>query len=245
MRCAQDGGGLPALVAKDVVKVAGAHLFVVSGVSCVQISKDLVLEVHSQTQGQAAAPVEARAQAVRELTTHVAPAVFRVLDFDQNGRIGAHEFIRGALLLLATVQGAPLDTPQLADLAFRVVDTDANGFVTREELLRWVRLSLEHDVTPRDVLCEPRGPFGIFGTRTLTPAQLAKRWLSEADFDRDGKLLPQAAWNQQGGQSCKSRQITVASHLQEFAVLAPRLRIHQTIARMAGQFAENRLPSAA
>ncbi|CAE7191382.1 Ppp3r1 [Symbiodinium natans] len=183
---------------------------------------DLVLEVHSQTQGQAAAPVEARAQAVRELTQHVVPAVFRVLDFDQNGNIGAHEFIRGALLLLATVQGAPLDTPQLADLAFRVVDTDADGFVTSAELLRWVKLSLEHEVTSQDLLHEPRGPFGLFGTRTLTPAQLAKRWHTEADYDGDGKLLPQ-----------------------EFAILAPRLRIHQTISRMAGQYAENRLPAAA
>ena len=154
--------------------------------------KDLVLEVHSQIQGQAAAPVEARAQAVRELTEHVVPAVFRVLDFDQNGRIGAFEFVKGALLLLATVQGAPLDTPQLADLAFRVVDTNADGFVTRDELLRWVRLASEHDVIPQDVLCEPRGPFGWFGTRTLTPAQLSKKWHSEADFNRDGKLVPQA-----------------------------------------------------
>ena len=74
----------------------------------VACAEDLVLEVHSQTQGQAAAPVEARAQAVRELTQHVVPAVFRVLDFDQNGNIGAHEFIRGALLLLATVPISPL-----------------------------------------------------------------------------------------------------------------------------------------
>eukprot|EP00439_Symbiodinium_sp_Y106_P079140 s465_g17.t2 len=172
---------------------------------------DLVLEAHSLSQGKAAAPAEARAQAVRELTKHVVPAVFRVLDFDQNGSIGAFEFIRGALLLLATVQGAPLDTPQLADLAFRVVDADADGLVTSAELLRWVTLALEHGVTSADVLREPRGPFGWFGTRILTPAQLAKRWLAEADFDRDGKLLPQ-----------------------EFAVLAPRLRIHQTICRMAG-----------
>ncbi|CAE7202633.1 unnamed protein product [Symbiodinium sp. CCMP2592] len=172
---------------------------------------DLVLEAHSLSQGKAAAPAEARAQAVRELTKHVVPAVFRVLDFDQNGSIGAFEFIRGALLLLATVQGAPLDTPQLADLAFRVVDADADGLVTSAELLRWVTLALEHGVTSADVLQEPRGPFGWFGTRILTPAQLAKRWLAEADFDRDGKLLPQ-----------------------EFAVLAPRLRIHQTIGRMAG-----------
>lgn len=182
---------------------------------------DLVLEAHSLSQGKAAAPAEARAQAVRELTKHVVPAVFRVLDFDQNGSIGAFEFIRGALLLLATVQGAPLDTPQLADLAFRVVDADADGLVTSAELLRWVTLALEHGVTSADVLREPRGPFGWFGTRILTPAQLAKRWLAEADFDRDGKLLPQ-----------------------EFAVLAPRLRIHQTICRMAGQYAENRLPAA-
>mmetsp|Transcript_48341 Transcript_48341/g.90501 ORF Transcript_48341/g.90501 Transcript_48341/m.90501 type:complete len:353 (-) Transcript_48341:28-1086(-) len=182
---------------------------------------DLTLEVHSQAQGQAAAPAAVRAQAVRELTKHVVPAVFRVLDFDQDGSIGAHEFIRGALLLLATVQGAPLDTPQLADLAFRVVDTDADGFVTGPELLRWVTLALEHEVTPFDVLLEPRGPFGWFGTRTLSPAQLAKKWLSEADIDRDGKLLPQ-----------------------EFALLAPRLRIHQTIGRMAGKFAERRLPAA-
>ncbi|CAE7228795.1 pum [Symbiodinium sp. CCMP2456] len=183
---------------------------------------DLVLEAHSLSQGKAAAPAEARAQAVRELTKHVVPAVFRVLDFDQNGSIGAFEFIRGALLLLATVQGAPLDTPQLADLAFRVVDADADGLVTSAELLRWVTLALEHGVTSADVLREPRGPFGWFGTRILTPAQLAKRWLAEADFDRDGKLLPQ-----------------------EFAVLAPRLRIHQTIGRMAGQYAENRLPASA
>ena len=150
------------------------------------------MEAHSLSQGKAAAPAEARAQAVRELTKHVVPAVFRVLDFDQNGSIGAFEFIRGALLLLATVQGAPLDTPQLADLAFRVVDADADGLVTSAELLRWVTLALEHGVTSADVLREPRGPFGWFGTRILTPAQLAKRWLAEADFDRDGKLLPQA-----------------------------------------------------
>ncbi|CAE7364347.1 pum [Symbiodinium sp. KB8] len=127
---------------------------------------DLVLEAHSLSQGKAAAPAEARAQAVRELTKHVVPAVFRVLDFDQNGSIGAFEFIRGALLLLATVQGAPLDTPQLADLAFRVVDADGDGLVTSAELLRWVTLALEHGVTSADVL--------------------------RADFDRDGKLLPQA-----------------------------------------------------
>ncbi|CAE7604881.1 pum [Symbiodinium necroappetens] len=177
---------------------------------------DLVLEAHSLSRGKAAAPAEARAQAVRELTKHVVPAVFRVLDFDQNGSIGAFEFIRGALLLLATVQGAPLDTPQLADLAFRVVDADGDGLVTSAELLRWVTLALEHGVTSADVLREPRGPFGWFGTRILTPAQLAKRWLAEADFDRDGKLLPQ-----------------------EFAVLAPRLRIHQTIGRMVQKMLEN------
>ncbi len=40
------------------------------------------------------------------LTSIVVPALFRVLDFDESGDIGTHEFIRGALLLLATVQGA-------------------------------------------------------------------------------------------------------------------------------------------
>lgn len=33
------------------------------------------------------------------------PGLFRVLDFDASGDIGTHEFLRGALLLLATVQG--------------------------------------------------------------------------------------------------------------------------------------------
>ena len=50
-----------------------------------------------------ASPVFCFVQA--RLTSIVVPGLFRVLDFDQSGDIGTHEFIRGALLLLATVQG--------------------------------------------------------------------------------------------------------------------------------------------
>lgn len=176
---------------------------------------DLALELHSQT---AESTGEVRAAAVRELTSIVVPGLFRVLDFDQSGDIGTHEFIRGALLLLATVQGAPLDTPQLADLAFRVVDADGDGLVTVAELKKWVALALEHEVVDKELQSEARGPFGLFGVRMLTPEQLASKWLREADVDRDGKLLPD-----------------------EFQILAPRLRIHRVIASMAGRFAA-RLP---
>ena len=172
---------------------------------------DLALELHSQN---VESTEKVRAAAVRELTSIVVPALFRVLDFDQSGDIGTHEFIRGALLLLATVQGAPLDTPQLADLAFRVVDTDGDGLVTVAELKKWVVLGLEHEVVPRELQLEPYGPFGLFGVRVLTPEKLASKWLREADVDRDGKLLPD-----------------------EFQILAPRLRIHRVIASMAGRFA--------
>eukprot|EP00435_Cladocopium_sp_Y103_P070732 s94_g35.t3 len=109
---------------------------------------DLALELHSQT---AESTGEVRAAAVRELTSIVVPGLFRVLDFDQSGDIGTHEFIRGALLLLATVQGAPLDTPQLADLAFRVVDADGDGLVTVAELKKWVTLALEHEVVDKEL----------------------------------------------------------------------------------------------
>eukprot|EP00931_Biecheleriopsis_adriatica_P080412 TRINITY_DN53767_c0_g1_i1.p1 TRINITY_DN53767_c0_g1~~TRINITY_DN53767_c0_g1_i1.p1 ORF type:complete len:340 (+),score=65.66 TRINITY_DN53767_c0_g1_i1:94-1113(+) len=180
---------------------------------------DLVLEVQSQRQASAV-PAAARAAAVRELTGHIAPAVFQVLNEDQDDSISAQEFLHGALVLLATVQGAPLDTPQLAGLAFRVVNARADGLVTLPELTRWVTLSVEHGVTPPEALIEPRGPFGIFGVRQLTSAQLAKKWLREADSDRDGKLLPD-----------------------EFAALAPRLRLHEVIGHMALKFAHRRLPA--
>ncbi|CAK9027403.1 unnamed protein product [Durusdinium trenchii] len=187
---------------------------------------DLALEIHSHVvvaigAGHARSSPVARAKAVRELSSLMVPGLFRVLDFDASGDIGTHEFLRGALLLLATVQGAPLDTPQLAELAFRLADSDGDGYVTALELGRW----------------EPRGPFGLFGERRLEPAQLAAKWLREADawapqkptgcvmggsherdtgadLDRDGKLLPD-----------------------EFRVLAPRLRLHRVISSMAQCFA--------
>ncbi|CAJ1360856.1 unnamed protein product, partial [Effrenium voratum] len=103
---------------------------------------DLALEVHSQAHGGRTDRV-ARARLVRHLSQLIAPAVFRVLDFDQSGDIGTFEFLRGALLLLCTVQGAPLDTPQLAELAFRVVDADGKGRVTHTDLARWVQLGVQ------------------------------------------------------------------------------------------------------
>ena len=52
---------------------------------------------------------------------------------------------------IATLQGAPLDTPQLADLAFRVVDADGDGLVTVVELQKWVALALEHEVVDKEL----------------------------------------------------------------------------------------------
>lgn len=52
---------------------------------------------------------------------------------------------------IATLQGAPLDTPQLADLAFRVVDADGDGLVTVAELKKWVALALEHEVVDKEL----------------------------------------------------------------------------------------------
>ncbi|CAK9099719.1 Calcineurin subunit B (Calcineurin regulatory subunit) (Protein phosphatase 2B regulatory subunit) [Durusdinium trenchii] len=180
---------------------------------------DLALEIHSHVvvaigAGHARSSPVARAKAVRELSSLMVPGLFRVLDFDASGDIGTHEFLRGALLLLATVQGAPLDTPQLAELAFRLADSDGDGYVTALELGRWVARAVEHGVLEPELQMEPRGPFGLFGERRLEPAQLAAKWLREADLDRDGKLLPD-----------------------EFRVLAPRLRLHRVISSMAQCFA--------
>ncbi|CAJ1451294.1 unnamed protein product [Effrenium voratum] len=180
---------------------------------------DLALEVHSQAHGGRTDRV-ARARLVRHLSQLIAPAVFRVLDFDQSGDIGTFEFLRGALLLLCTVQGAPLDTPQLAELAFRVVDADGKGRVTHTDLARWVQLGVQEGVVEHELQLEPVGPWGIFGTRTLTPQQLARKWVREADLDRDGTLRPE-----------------------EFGLLAPRLRLHRILARLCGKYTE-RLPTA-
>lgn len=168
---------------------------------------DLALEM--QSSGDEAS----RARTVREVSSLVVPALFRVLDFDESGDIGTHEFIRGALLLLATVQGAPLDTPQLAELCFRVVDADGDGLVTREDLGRWVRRGVEQGVIGAERLVVAWGPWGLLGTRVLSPQQLADRWLREADLDQDGHLRPE-----------------------EFQLLCPRLRIHRVIHGWAERF---------
>jgi len=119
------------------------------------------------------------------------------------------------LLVLAVANGkAAPDAPILRRLAFRVVDEDGDGLVSERELLRWVRLALEHGTAPAGAQLEPRGPFGLFGTRTLTPAKLTRKWLRAADSDGDGALSQD-----------------------DFALLAPSLRVHEVIASLARRFA--------
>lgn len=180
---------------------------------------DVVLELQSLYQGQEAPPARVRAAAVRELTSTLAPGVFRVLDHDGSGTISAGEYTRGAIVLVAALQGAPAEAPLLAGLAFRVVDADGDGLVSLADLTPWVALALEHGAAPPGADVEPRGPFGIFGTRHLTPAQLARRWMKHADFDQDGKLTDT-----------------------EFVTLAPRLCLHKVICEMARKWNSQRLP---
>merc|ERR1719277_1440010 len=104
---------------------------------------DVVMDIYSQKKGTLEASGQARAAAVRELTARVAPGVFRVLDTNGDGSIETHEFIRGALVLVAAVQGAPPHAPVLAGLAFRIVDTDGDGKVKLNELKPWVKLALD------------------------------------------------------------------------------------------------------
>ena len=69
---------------------------------------------------------------------------------------------------------------------------------------------MEHDTVPLGAQLEPRGPFGLLGTRILTPQQVTKKWLRAADRDGDGALSPA-----------------------EFADVAPSLRVHEVIWRLA------------
>jgi len=156
---------------------------------------------------------EGQAVAVRKLVERVAEGAFRVIDADNDGVIKASEFIEAVLLVLAVANASVSDATVLQRLAFRVVDEDGDGLVSQKELQRWVERALRHNTLPPGAQLEPRGPFGLFGTRTLTPATLSRKWLREADGDKDGVLSPA-----------------------EFELLAPRLCVHEIVYRIARNF---------
>jgi len=154
-----------------------------------------------------------QAVAVRKLVERVAEGAFRVIDVDNNGEIQASEFIEAVLLVLAVANASVSDASVLQRLAFRVVDEDGDGLISQKELQRWVERALKHSTLPLGAQLEPRGPFGLFGTRTLTPAQLTRKWLREADADKDNALSPA-----------------------EFELIAPRLCVHEIVYRIARNF---------
>jgi len=161
----------------------------------------------------AAEDAEGQAKAVRKLVERVADGAFRVIDVDNNGEIKASEFVEAVLLVLAVANASVSDATMLQQLAFRVVDEDGDGLISQKELQLWVERAFRHNTLPLGAQFEPRGPFGLFGTRTLTPAKLSKKWLREADGDRDGALSPA-----------------------EFELLAPRLCVHEIVYRIAQNF---------
>ena len=178
-----------------------------------------------------AAARAARAVAARELTERVAGAAFRAIDVNGDGVINASEFASAVLVVLATAQGAAGATADAADaggggvacaaierLVFRVVDADADGHVSEAELAHWLVLAHQHGTLVAGALREPRGPFGLFGMRTLSPERLARKWLRAHDADGDGKL-----------------------NASEFAPLAPALRVHEVIRRLSRSFADAHL----
>ena len=117
---------------------------------------------------------------------------FRAIDANGDGTVDAYEFTAAVLLVLASAQGASGEgSPRLRALAFRIVDEDADGRVGERELEAWVARALEHRVLRDGADREPCGPFGLFGTRALSPRRLARKWLRRADADRDGHLSPE------------------------------------------------------
>lgn len=154
-----------------------------------------------------------QAAAVRKLVERVSEGAFRVIDEDADGAINASEFIGAVLLVLAVANGAVSDASLLQRLAFRVVDEDGDGFISERELLHWVERAQRHGTLPPETWLEPCGPFGLFGKRVLTPAKLTRKWLREADVDRDGALSPD-----------------------EFAILELSLCVHEIITRLARKF---------
>mmetsp|Transcript_86975 Transcript_86975/g.221468 ORF Transcript_86975/g.221468 Transcript_86975/m.221468 type:complete len:313 (+) Transcript_86975:81-1019(+) len=157
----------------------------------------------------------AQALAVRKLLGRVADGAFKVIDEDDDGSICVAEFTGAVLLVLAVANGkAAGDAPILQRLAFRIVDADGDGVVSERELQRWVELALEYGTAPANAQFEPRGPWGIFGTRVLTPARLTRKWFRAADLDQDGALSQE-----------------------EFASLATSLQMHELIHGMARRFA--------
>merc|ERR1712050_486865 len=130
-----------------------------------------------------------------------------MIDGNSDGSIEASEFFRAVLVVLATAQGAAPDAPVLRNLAFRIVDEDGDGIVKEADLEKWVALALKHGTAPPDAQVEPRWPSAwLFGHRTLTAKQVAKKWLREPDADHDGVLSAR-----------------------EFETVAPSLRIHEVI----------------
>lgn len=106
----------------------------------------------------------------------------------------------------------------LQRLAFRMVDADGDGFVRESDLAHWVHLALKYGTVPPQMQMEPRWSCAwLFGYRTLTAKELTRKWLLQADADKDGVLS--AA---------------------EFEVLAPVL-LHEVVRRLARTFAESRL----
>lgn len=169
---------------------------------------DCTLSIHSELHGMDNVPgnAQTRAQRARELTKMLTPCLFRAVDKDKGGSISVYEFALASLMLLAAIQGAPSDAPLLAGFAFRLVDSDGDGKVSLSELTKWVDLAVQHEMISIETRSEGIGPFGWFGTRILTPKQLAKKWFNLANFERKAALGPQ-----------------------EFAVLAPRLKVHATL----------------
>lgn len=161
----------------------------------------------------------ARAIAVRELVERVAGGAFRLIDADDDGSIDAAEFVGAVLVVLVVACGSTAhDAPILRRLAFRLVDENGDGYIDQRELLRWVELAVRFETVPEGSMIEPRGPWGLFGTRTLTTAALANKWFRAADVDKKKRLSPE-----------------------DFAALAPKLRVHEVVRHLAGTFAAQRL----
>lgn len=174
---------------------------------------DITWTWYNEDDSQAA--MQAQAAAVRKLLERIANGAFRVIDQDGDGRIDAAEFTGAVLLVLVVANGKAVgDAPILSRLAFRVVDRAGNGKITQSELQRWVELALEHGTAPEGAQREPRGPWGLFGTRVLSPAQLTRKWMRVADVDKDGVLSQE-----------------------EFATIATSIRVHEVISRLAKNFA--------
>jgi len=107
--------------------------------------------------------------------------LFRLMDYDDDGKVTFREFGFSALMTWAAMDGNP-QAQQV--VMFKLMDKDSDGKISKSELVPWVELLSKNGGIKEDELTVRC--WHLLAFRDIGPQELANRYFSQFDKDSDG-----------------------------------------------------------